>query len=239
MKPMVWLGFVVVLCGALAWADDWNGTAVEHRGALRNIVHNGDVSAVVDLESLAEIEGLYALGAGEGLRGEIVILDGRPFTSSVSDGEMVMDTSFRGKATLLVYAQVLEWQEHDVPPAVSTGESLTEFVTATAEAQGISVDEPFPFLIKGRFGLVEWHVVDWPPGDTVHTHDKHKASGLSGWLEDTTVTILGFYSSKHHGVFTHHTTNVHMHMVTADERLAGHVDSLSRIGPVSLWLPKL
>ena len=38
--------------------------------------------------------------------------------------------------------------------------------------------------------------------------------------------MLGFYSDSHHAIFTHHTTNMHMHVKTDNNEIAGHVDAL-------------
>ena len=51
--------------------------------------------------------------------------------------------------------------------------------------------------------------------------------------------MVGFYSDAHHGIFTHHSTNMHIHMKTGDHKVAGHVDDLT-LGPkMILKLPDL
>ena len=54
---------------------------VLHAGALRSIMHQGDVSVQMDLADLKDRAHLYALGAVEDLKGEILILDGQPGSS--------------------------------------------------------------------------------------------------------------------------------------------------------------
>lgn len=53
------------------------------------------------------------------------------------------------------------------------------------------------------------------------------------------VVILGFYSSQHKAIFTHHSSNSHMHFRTKDQSLAGHVDALKINDSITLNLPKL
>ena len=89
------------------------------------------------------------------------------------------------------------------------------------------MEEPFPFLIEGTPESFDWHVINWPEGDTEHSHEKHIKSGLNGSIESTPVEMLGFYSNAHHAIFTHHTTNMHIHVKTTDNSLAGHVDGLT------------
>ena len=50
--------------------------------------------------------------------------------------------------------------------------------------------------------------------------------------------LLGFYSDSHHAIFTHHTTNMHIHMKLKDEKIAGHVDDLKLGLNMILKLPK-
>jgi len=45
-------------------------------------------------------------------------------------------------------------------------------------------------------------------------------------IENEDVRILGFFSTKHQQVFTHHDTFLHLHLITTDGRLMGHVDAL-------------
>ena len=80
--------------------------------------------------------------------------------------------------------------------------------------------------------------INWKDGDTIHNHKKHKESGLNGTLANRRVQIIGFYSTKHKAVFTHHTTNMHMHFKTDDNAIAGHIDDLSFNQTVTLKLPK-
>jgi len=108
----------------------------------------------------------------------------------------------------------------------------------TAKEKGISVEKPFPFLLTGRTQSLSWHIINWDVNDKEHTHKKHRLSGLNGIINDTAVEILGFYSDKHKGVFTHHTTNMHLHFKTQNNELAGHVDDLVPGEKMILKLPK-
>lgn len=84
---------------------------------------------------------------------------------------------------------------------------------------------------------MKWHVIDWKEGDAEHTHEKHRNSGLNGTLIRESVEILGFYSGRHHGLFTHHTTNMHLHMKNSEGTIVGHVDGLTLKQGMELKLP--
>lgn len=199
---------------------------VKYKGALKNMMHDGDISLKAKLSDFENEPYFYALGAFENLKGEIQIFDGVPWNTTVVDSSIVFDRTYDKNATLLVYASVSEWDEVPVPADITNLDELEAFIEESAGNSSIDMEKPFPFLIEGSIGSLDWHVIDWVEGDTVHTHEKHKTSGLNGKLSNEPVNILGFYSNKHHRIFTHHSTNIHMHFKTEDGRLAGHVDDL-------------
>ena len=58
-------------------------------------------------------------------------------------------------------------------------------------------------------------------------------------LENSEVEIVGFFSTEHKGIFTHHDSNVHMHLITTDRKKMGHLDKVFfGNGSMKLYLPK-
>ena len=216
---------------------------VEHKGALRNIMHKGDLSAKVDLKEFENREGLYGLGAVENLKGEILILDGEPFISSCELTDSIKVSSIKNtfdtKAALFVYSQVNNWIDIKIPFDVLTYQQLEEFIRTEAKHQGIDLEKPFPFLVNGQFDSFDWHIIDWKEGDMEHSHEKYYYFVPSSNHRLTKGRILGFYSNKHHAIYTHHTTNMHLHIKTDDNNLVGHVDDLMLDNGTVLRLPLL
>jgi len=213
---------------------------VDYKGALKNMMHKGDLSSKVTLDELKDINHLYALGAVENLKGEVLILDGIPSVSYVEGNDslrkMMIDNSFEKNACLLVIVSVEEWESIYIPNTVVTYEDFEVFVEKIASENRVNTDEPFPFMIEGVAKSFDWHVIDWPDGDTEHSHDKHIHSGLYGTLENQQVEMLGFYSEKHHAIFTHHTTNMHIHVKS--EKVIGHIDDMTFGIDMILKIPK-
>lgn len=249
MKYLLYLSTLLLLfsCGNSSNEENQNETnevednnlefTVEYSGALKNIMHKSDVSAYADLNDFKGTEHFYALGAVEGLKGEILVLDGEPYISSVHEEQLKIDNSLDYKASLLVNTSVKEWNEFDIDSEIITYEELESFISTTAGQNGIDVTQPFPFLLKGRADSLSWHVINWPEGDTEHTHEKHINSGLHGTHESIELEILGFYSDSHHAIFTHHTTNMHLHFISKDKTKTGHVDGLTLGEGMKLLLP--
>ena len=228
-KPVQAL-FCLLMSGLFLGCSERKGDSpkVNYAGALRTVM-SSDLSSKVSLDTLSNKSNLYALGAVEGLRGEILVFDEEPLIASVKGNHVAMNDSFDVSAALLVYTQVSEWKEVKVPISVQTLVDLEQFLIEVAQREGVDIKKPFPFLLEGKARSVSWHVIDWPEGDIKHTHEKHKTAGLNGVLDEILVSVLGFYSVSHKGIFTHHSSNMHMHFKTTDDGLAGHVDAL-RLG---------
>jgi acetolactate decarboxylase len=209
---------------------------VKYSGALRTIM-SGKIQPVISLDSLSNRKNFYALGASGNLKGEIQIFNSKPSNSFVVDSSLIIKNSYNLKAALLVYAEVEEWDSNKIEN-ITTKNDLESVIFETAKVNGINTDLPFPFLLEGAVASIDWHVINWKDGDTIHNHKKHKESGLNGSLKNSKVQIIGFYSTKHKAIFTHHTTNMHMHFKTEDNTVAGHIDDLLLSETITLKLPK-
>lgn len=209
---------------------------VEHRGALQTMMRMGDLRGVIALDTLQYVPHLFALGALENLKGEVLIYDGKAFVATVQSSSVVVTRDFNHKAALLVYTQIENWREIEVPPEVQSAAEFEALLLQKAEQRGLKLDEPLPFRLEGK-ASVDWHVIDWAAGDTIHTHEKHRTSGLHGHLENEAVEILGFYSNKHHGIFTHRGSNLHLHVKTASGNLTAHVDEIANLQALKLLMP--
>lgn len=210
-------------------------TDVKYSGALSTMV-SGDLRATASLDSFSKKVNLYALGAFENLKGEIQIFDGNAINSTVQSKELVFDKTFDKKAALLAYAEVANWQDIEIPNEINSLIKLEEFIENKSKQIGLNTEKPLPFLIEGNVKSINWHIIDWKDGDTVHTHQKHKESGLNGIEENKEVEIIGFFSKSHKAVFTHHSTFLHMHF--KNKKLAGHVDEVKLGNNMILRLPK-
>jgi acetolactate decarboxylase len=65
-----------------------------------------------------------------------------------------------------------------------------------------------------------------PSDDLRPPHEVHRAASPKGVLARAQVVLVGFYSTAHRGVFTHHDSDTHVHAVVDDPPLAAHVDGV-------------
>lgn len=215
-------------------------TRVGTYGELRRIFHEQDDSSRVTLAELTPDRWLYAVGALSGLRGEITITAGRIYTAypvSPDSSRTEVGTKSTEGATLLVYAQVGAWI--DVPIAVAIEpDDFDDRVKSLARRAGVSTDEAFPFLIVGPVADLHWHVIDGarlPPGSS--SHADHQQAAVLHERDRAHARLIGFYSERHEGVFTHMGSSTHVHCVIDAPRSSGHVDRVTVLPGATLYLP--
>jgi acetolactate decarboxylase len=57
-------------------------------------------------------------------------------------------------------------------------------------------------------------------------------------LVNEQMEIVGFFSKEHKAIFTHHDSYVHMHLITKNREIMGHLDEiLFKVGSLTLYLP--
>lgn len=80
-----------------------------------------------------------------------------------------------------------------------------------------------PFLIWSH--VEAWKTVDLPDGSVVD-HETHKRAKHLVPLVGQPVQLLGFHAIDAQGVYTHHTTHLHLHLRTVRGDVMGPVDEL-------------
>jgi acetolactate decarboxylase len=205
-------------------------------GAMKNVMWKGQLQGTINLDTIAQREHLYGLGPVEGLRGEIVIIDGKAYKSTVVDADRIsVEETFQIKAPFFVRGYVAEWKEQALPSDVKTLKDMEAYLDKLTKG----VDEPFVFRLIGTVEKASIHVVNLPQGSTVSSPDEAHRGQVSYSLANTAVEIVGFFSRSHQSVFTHHDTFMHLHLITHDKTKMGHLDSVV-FGPGSmkLYMPK-
>lgn len=202
-------------------------------------VFGGNWTAATSLKDAAPATTTYALGALSELRGELLVIRGNAMLVYPTETELPrVVAAHHGHgadetATLLVAADVPTWRE--VPVAMDVPSTGVEaWIRATAEALGVDVSKPFPFLLQGRFRDVGWHVAD---GTRVQPGMRPDTNAQHGTIIEGDGTVVGFYSTEHQGVFTMMGENTHMHIVLADHSVLGHVRALDVVSGSVLSLP--
>lgn len=203
-------------------------------GAMKNVMWNGALGSSIDLDTISDKKGLYGLGPESFLTGELLINDGNSYLSKVtSDSTMSVQKTMDVSAPFFVYAHVTEWEESQLPESIKTMQDLENFI----DEKTADFKRPFAFKLKGQVEKAIIHIVNLPEGTAVSSPDQAHQGQTNYSLKDENATIIGFFSTEHKAVFTHHDTFLHMHLITEDEKKMGHLDELE-IGNMKLYLPK-
>jgi len=203
-------------------------------GAMRNVMWKGELFGTISLDTIKNKNGLYGLGPTENLNGELLIFDGHSFVSRVNaDGTIQMEESYQAKAPFFVYANATEWEE----VAMEGISSIKELEDQLTMLKG-ETSEPFVFKIKGKVANAQYHVQNLPPGSIVRSPDDAHLGQAIYELVNEDVEIVGFYSTSHQGIFTHHDSFLHMHIITADRTKMGHLDGVMLVKGAKLLIPK-
>lgn len=192
-------------------------------GTLRSVIHEGRIEARAPIKRLAAPH-TFGLGALARLDGEFIVLDGNVFVSRPGDLEAVV--AAKDSVALAVYATVRSWRAMRVTQPISLA-AMGDTLASRSAQFGLSAAGPFPFLIEGAADSLQWHVADGrelPPGPS--SHEAHASAAVRGVRRSENVTLLGFYSDHHQGVFTHHDSPVHVHAYFPEDGLVGHVDGV-------------
>ena len=207
-------------------------------GELEDMIKKGDLSTKAKLSDFSNSPHLYAIGSITNLDGFIQIIDGKPYNASLVNGSLQIDSSFNDEATGMLYTNVDEWKEFDLPAGITTWKQLEQFIGEQLMKHKISVSAASPFLLRGIAAGVKWHVMDWDLNDKEVTYKKMLERGLHGDLQNEDITAVGFYSKESYRVLTNKELNMQIHFVNHNHTVAGYMDDITLDGRLKLYLPK-
>ena len=228
MKYLIYIGLLLGLFACNR--EPTTFPVVKYAGAIRNVTELNDTTNHIYLDTIRPHRRLYGFGPLSGMAGEILIVDGRPYVSTINErGRRQVKQTYEAKAPHFVYTHIRSWHEAELPrDSILNKQNLGAHLEALALKSAIDVEKPFPFLLKGRFRKITYHISD------VH---KHHSSG-SQTVEDVDVIILGFFSKHHENIFTEPGSHVVMSFMTTSASVIGQIDQLTLKGKrVQLLLP--
>jgi len=207
-------------------------TDVQVAGAMRQVMWNGELEGKINLDSLAK-DGYYGIGPLSYLKGELLLNDGKVFIARVAtDSTMMVDEKTEASAPFFVYAQVKKWEERALPISVTDQKTLESYL----DEQTVGQKRPFVFKLIGQVEKATIHLQNLPDGTKVSSPQEAHQGQTNYELEKRQVEVLGFFSTAHKGVFTHHDSFIHLHLMTTDQKMMGHVDEIE-LGVMRLLLP--
>jgi acetolactate decarboxylase len=192
-------------------------------GAMKNVMWKGKLEGSIKLDSISNKAGLYGLGPQQYLTGELLINNGKSYLSKVtSDSTMEVIKTFEVSAPFFVYGNVVEWNEISLPKEIQTIADLEKFIDEKTK----ELKRPFTFKLSGMVKSASIHIQNLPKGTRVSSPAEAHQGQTSYALSNQVCDIVGFFSKDHQGVFTHHDSYLHMHLITQDETQMGHLDKV-------------
>ena len=225
---------VLILTNCQSTAQKTNNE-VKIVGAMKNVMWKGQLYGNIKLDTISNKQHLYGLGPIEYLTGEILVIDGKSYKSTVlTDATMKVEETYDIKAPFLGYANIEKWTMQNLPDSVQTNQQLETYLDKISK----SSKRPFLFKLTGVVETATIHIVNLPKGSTVSSPDEAHKGQTNFPLENEPVEIVGFFSTEHKAIFTHHDTFLHMHLITKDRKKMGHLDPLLlKKGTGKLYLP--
>ena len=193
-------------------------------GEMKDVMWKGELFGKINTDTIRNKHHLFGFGPLAYLRGEVLILDGISYQSTVNDKqEIKVERVHSVLAPFFAYANITNWHAIELPAPVRNLTDLENYLDS------ISSDREMPFLFKlsGSIDSANIHVVHLPEGSIVHSPEDAHQGIVHCRLNNSEVHIIGFYSRNHQTIFTHHDTNMHLHLITFDLKMMGHLESVS------------
>ena len=192
-------------------------------GAMKNVMWKGELGGIIRFDTIQNKKGLYGLGPESYLTGELLINDGLTYVSRVlTDTSMTVEQTDTVSAPFFVYANVNDWKEVTLPNGIHNIETIEKFINEQTK----DAKRPFAFKLIGEVEKVDIHIQNLPKGTKVSSPKEAHQGQTNYEISDRAVEIIGFFSTEHQAVFTHHDTYVHMHLITQDKKAMGHLDAV-------------
>lgn len=229
-------GIAVLVLFGCGSATEETTNEVKIIGQMKDVMWKGQLHGTIQLDTIATKKHLFGLGPVAHLSGEIIIVDGKAYKSTVlTDSTMTVEATYAVEAPFFGYAHIPKWNKANLPDSVQTMQQLEVYLDK------ITKNSPRPFMFK-LFGTVETakiHIVNLPKGAKVSSPDEAHQGLVHYSVNNESSEIIGFFSTEHQTIFTHHDTYLHMHLLTADKQKMGHLDDVVfKKGAMELYLPK-
>ncbi|GAB4161834.1 MAG: hypothetical protein Tsb0033_19900 [Winogradskyella sp.] len=202
--------------------------------AMKDVMWKGELFSKIQLDTINNKNGLYGLGPEAYLKGEILINNGKTYVSrALTDSTMTVKEITDAKAPFFVYANVSNWNKIKLPDSIKSIKDLETFIDGKTK----NYKRPFVFKLEGTISQATIHIQNLPEGTKVSSPKEAHLGQINFQLENENVEIIGFFSTEHQGIFTHHDSFLHMHLITKDKKQMGHLDDVV-FDEMSLLLPK-
>lgn len=120
-----------------------SGNEVKIVGQMKDVMWKGQLYGNINLDTIANKTNLYGLGPIEYLAGELLIIDGKSYKSTVtSDTTIKVGETYGIKAPFFGYANISKWTEEALQDSILTIQQLEQYLDK------VTKNSPRPFMFK-------------------------------------------------------------------------------------------
>jgi acetolactate decarboxylase len=206
-------------------------------GAMKKVMRGGELFPKIHIDTISNKTHLYGMGPLAYLKGETIILDGVGYTAKVvNDSQMRVEKTLSFSAPFFGYTHIEKWKQLTLPDTVTDPKQLESFLAQS------TIREPRPFFFKMmcRVSQAEVHLVNLPEGIMVLSPEDARKGRRNYSLHNEEAELLGFFSTTHQTIFTHHDTWLHIHLINKNRTTMGHLENISILpGTAKLYLPDI
>lgn len=202
-------------------------TDVAWRGEIKQFSDDGKMEDNAMLSELTNGKHLYAVGSLSQMDGEITVIDGVCYISQVTDEQKVkVSEDCSKKSPFLVYGYYSNWREIPLKKHFKTLKDLSRSMTELLIENGYITEDPSGIMIQADVEDLDYQL-------------SVKKSLKKSKLKKSNVTMVGFYSKNHGGVFTDKGQNLHLHFISNDNQISGHVNDffIAEGSKIKLYFP--
>lgn len=121
-----------------------------------------------------------------------------------------------------------------MPNSIQTIQQLETYIDKVTKKS----PRPFMFKLSGTVEKATIHIVNLPKDSKVSSPDEAHKEQKNYELQNQQSDIVGFFSTEHKAIFTHHDTFLHMYLMTTDKQKMGHLDEVMfKKRTMKLYLP--
>jgi acetolactate decarboxylase len=204
-------------------------------GEMRRMFMEHDIGAHVELAAITKIAHVYALGPVAGLQGEVTVLDGQVFVSTTAGGKPTVALDPKIMSVFLVYASVPAWESSELPANVRDEHGLAAFLE-----NRMPKNTRCAFLVRATALAARYHIQNYRGRAEDLTHDAHESAKVFYEVTEIPVELLGFFTNceADGGSFVHLGQTTHIHLISADRKNMGHLESITLDFGARLFLPQ-
>jgi acetolactate decarboxylase len=210
---------------------------VQTVSAMKPVMMGQDLSNHLYWDTLNK-ENLYAIAPLGRIEGEVTVLNGEFYVSSVNaQGQEEVTNSSEIHSPFAVFAYVCNWKAVEWKGTITSEEHLQQVIEQEARENGIDTERAFPFRVLTGFKQMNYHIISKPADEETHNHELHNKAKKHFDARKIQGELLGFFSKHHEGVFTHRGHWIHTHFVSESKQQTGHVEGFRTKGKVIILLP--